>query len=134
MSKYKFTQEEEELLKVAKLNQEKSMKLKCEMEKLQESWNNNNKFEEEFLSKIESKLGISHNEQNVKKEIFKRETEYITPLEWDEIVHEAEQKYSKNIDFEDLLTKEEFLIAYQHIDEINKEFEKKTGLNKNLNP
>lgn len=130
MSKYKLTEQEEELLKVAKLNQDKSIELKQEMDLLQSSWGDKNASHEDFLSKIEGQLGISRNGQTIGAKEFKRESEHVKPLEWDELVSEANQKYSENIDFEDLLNQEEFVEAYKRVDKIEAEFKKKTGLTK----
>ena len=49
---------------------------------------------------------------------------------WDEIVEEASRSVDYDVELEDLLSQEEFQIAYNDLDKINKEFSGKTKLNK----
>jgi len=128
VSKYKLTKEEIESLKVIKLNQDKSEQLKQDMEILSKSWEEKNQLHEKFLEEIESQLGILCSDQTIGEKEFKRESEPEEDLGWDELVTEANHKYSENISFEDLLTQEEFNEVYKHLDEIDVEFEKRTNL------
>ncbi len=73
LSKYKCTDQEQEILKALKLNQKKSNNLNNEMKFLQKSWGEELKIHEEFLSGIEKELGV--NPQKHKYEtLFNRNT------------------------------------------------------------
>ena len=130
MSKYKFIDQELELLKVAKLNQEKSETIKSEIELLQTSWEENNQSHEDYIAKLEKQLEIDTGTQYEEISGFIRESTYVEPLDWDTLVENANHKIDCEVDFEDLLSQDEFENAYKHVKEIDKEFEKKTGLRK----
>lgn len=130
MSKYEFTDDEKELLKVAKLSQKKSESLKCEMESLQSSWEETNQMHEDYLGDLEKQLGIDCSMQSKKTSAFVRESTRAVPLDWDTLVEEANREIDYEVDFEDLLNQEDFENAYRHIKEIDAEFERKTGLRK----
>lgn len=128
MSKYKFTEEEKETLMVTKLNQDMSDALKSDIRCQNNEWSKKNDEHEQFLSQIEKQLGITPQSQNLGADAFQRETPYVKQLEWGQLAKEADKKYVSDVYFEDLLNKEEFKCAYQHIKEIDEKFEKKTGL------
>ncbi|WP_352406426.1 hypothetical protein [Acetoanaerobium noterae] len=130
MSKYKFTNEELELLRVAKLNQNQSESIKSEMELLNKSWEENNQSHEAYLEKIEKQLAIINMKKYDRKPEFVRESTHEEPLDWENLVKNANRVMDYDVDFEDLLNQEEFVSAYKHIKEIDIEFEKKTGLRK----
>lgn len=130
MSKYNFTESEREMLKVVKLNKDKSAEIEQQMKALSKSWESDLKSHEEFLNKAEQRLGIAYTKHDSEVKTFEHESEYTKPIEWDVLVAEANQKYSKDIDFEELLSKEEILNVYKYVDEIDAEFERRTGLQK----
>ncbi|MBR5401797.1 MAG: hypothetical protein IK102_08295 [Treponema sp.] len=128
MPKYKFTEEEKESLKVAKLNQDKSQALQSEMDNLKKSWTESNNKDEEFLSSVEKKLGITDPVKIDKKAAFTRESKHVEEIDWFDLIAEAEEEYHDDISFEDLLNQEKFSKVYAKVKEIDKEFEKKTGI------
>ena len=130
MGKYRLTDEEKESLRVAKLNQDKSKTVMSEMGVLKKEWTESNQSDEDFLSSVEKKLGISEPVRINRAEAFTRESEHAEELDWVDLVAEAEAKYNYDINFEDLLNQEEFAEAYARAAEIDREFEKKTGLRK----
>lgn len=121
---------EKELLKVLKLNQDKSINLKREMEELNTKWEENNQSHEEFLRNVEKQLNLTNADRKFDVEGFVRESEHEKPLEWDELIAEADEKYDDKIGVNDLLTQEEIARVNRHMSEIDAEFEKATGLNK----
>ncbi len=130
MGKYKLSDEEKKTLKVAKLNQENSESMLSEMDELKKSWTESNRSDDDFLSLVEKKLGIVEPVRINRAEAFQRESKHCEDLDWPELVAVAEKKYNEDVNFEDLLSEEEFAEAYARVKEIDKEFEKKTGLKK----
>ena len=47
---------------------------------------------------------------------------------WGELADEANERYTEEVSFEDLLTKEEFQFCIDEVQRINNEFSKKTGI------
>ena len=128
MSDYRLSTEEEDSLRVAKMNQRRSSNLEIEMNDFNNSWGLTNEENEEFLSCVESRLGIVPNTRESGPEGFRRDGKSAEPRSWDVLVNEAKQEIAHDVDFEDLLTQEEFTTAYRDIERIDKEFEKRTGL------
>ena len=130
MSKYWLSEEEQALLKAAKMNQIRADALKLEMDSLGKQWDARNASHEQFLNDIERKLGIS--KQQVKRETsaFVRENPRAELKDWDQLVREANNQVPYDVGFEDLLSQAEFAETYRHLDEIDAEFTKKTGLRK----
>jgi hypothetical protein len=128
MSKYRFSESEQEDLKVAKYNQELSNKLLKESSLLKDRMKNENNSNELFLAAIEKKLGI---QPSVNEFIPQTTFHTISAItDWEQLKDEAKNKILYDVDYEDLLTSEEFACAYRHLDEINDQFAKKTGFRK----
>ena len=130
MSKNKFTNTEKNILKVAKLNQQRSEALRTEMDSCKKSWEDINQSTEDFLTSIERELGIKESNMEVDVKGLLNEKTSAEVMWWDELVEEANAEIDYDIDFEDLLTAEDFKNAYNHMAEIDKAFEQKTGLKK----
>lgn len=130
MSEFKFTDEEMELLKLAKLNQDKSDALKQEMDMLKDSWGKTVESHEKSLEDFEKCLGIVYSSSEFSSCEFVRESPHVEKLAWESLVEEAKQYVGDDVDFENLLTQEDYAEAYRHLDEIDAAFEKKTGLRK----
>lgn len=130
MRKNKFTDTQKDMLKVAKLNQKKSEALLAEMDSCNKLWENINQDTEDFLTSMERMLGVTKSGAEVNVEDLVKARTQDEPIWWDDLVEEANAEIDYDVDFEDLLTSEEFENAYKHMDEIDKAFEKKTGLKK----
>lgn len=128
MNKYNLSKEESDLLKVAKMNQDRSLLLKREMDSLSYDMDQSIKADNDFLGEIEKRLQI--NQKNLVTEEYIRESPHAQNVSWESLVNDANERY-EDINFEDLLSQEEFKEAYAHISEIDREFENKTGLRKN---
>lgn len=131
MDNYKFTVEELEILKVAKLNQNKSESLKVDIDSVNESMQKNIQSHDDFLAEVEAQMGIVNNKKIKKSSSFIREGPRAESINWEELLENSNHVINPDIGFEDLLSKDEFENAYNHIEEIDKVFKKKTGLRKN---
>lgn len=125
-----LTEDEKQLLKVAKMNQVASASLKNDMEHLSNTMKCNIAANEDFLRGIENQMGIDPSKVEHSKDSFRRESDSAPLKDWSELVLEAEQAIPDDINFEDLLSEAEFEEAYKRLDEIDAKFEKKTGLKK----
>jgi len=128
MSKYKFDETEQDILKVAKYNQDLSNNLLEETKQLKNELSANNDKNEEFLQNIEKKLGIQS--QNIEYKLPAIILSKSTIPDWEQLRNDAKSNIIGDVDYEDLLTTEEFANAYRHLNEIDALFEKKTGLKK----
>jgi len=104
MKKYKFSEAEQSMLKVAKHNQENSNKLLIEAKQLKTRMTASNDDNEQFLTALENKLGITPQVSEYKSSIIIRETPVIP--DWEQLVSEANANINYNVDYEDLLTSE----------------------------
>ena len=127
MKKYKFSESEQEELKVAKYNQELSNKLLEESRQLKNRMINDNNSNEQFLAEVEKKLCIQQTGEYATQSLSHSKP---TIPDWEQLKTEAKDNILYNIDYDDLLTSEEFACAYRHLDEINEQFAKKTGFRK----
>jgi hypothetical protein len=128
MSKYKLSRPELELLKVAKNNQDTSLDLLDESKSLEISMTTDNEAHERYLDDIEKKMGIKPPKYEDKPLVVNHSRPLVPG--WEELVLEAETNITLDVDFDDLLTSEEFANAYRHLDEINAQFSKQTELKK----
>lgn len=130
MRKYKYTDGERELLRVAKLNQKKSESITNEMKLLQTSWQENNQSNDNDLAELEKILGLASSIQSEKTYTFVRERGTAEILDWNTLVEKANREIDYDVDFEELLSQEDFENAYKHVKEIDVEFGRETGLRK----
>lgn len=128
MKKYDFGLEEQEMLKVAKMNQDISLKALQQAKELNKQVERQLTSDEAFLSQIEAQLGVIPQKQKMAEIPYERKVPTDKP--WDSLVAEADSMYIDDIGFEDLLSEQEFLNAYKHLDEINAQFARQTGLKK----
>ena len=127
MKKYNLSDNEKDYLKVAKLNHDISLDAISSLSNNHSIIDNDIESNERFLSEIERKLNIDSS--NICVDI----DEYsVQPRQtnWDTLITEANQKYPKDIMFDDILNSSDFLNAYNHLEEINEKFRIQTGLNK----
>ena len=128
MSKCKFSKHEQDMLKVAKYNQNISHGLLEKCKQLQARMVIDNDEGDQFLADIEKKLGILPPGYELSYPTA-QPSKPVAP-EWEQLVGEAAAHVTCDIDYEDLLTSEEFAVAYRHLDEINGQFARKTGFKK----
>lgn len=128
MGKYKFTKKEQQTLKVAKLNQDLSEAIKNDIDCKNEEWSECNNTHELFLKHIETQFEIVPEKHTYTEKVYQREISYVESVDWTTLVREVEEKYVSDVNFEELLDDEEIKRAYQHLREIDRAFEEKTGL------
>jgi len=135
MKKYKFTESEQDALKVAKYNQFLGDKLLKEFKESNARIKDENDNNERFLTAMENKLGIKPPDDKycpplvVHSKSPKPDLGQLQP-DWEQLVGEAKENVPFYVTYEDLLNSEEFASAYRHLDEINEKFAKKTGFRK----
>ncbi len=112
------------------MNQNKSESINNEMKSFKQECEDANNSHAKYLEEIEAQLGIKNDIESKGKEAFIRESDYVKELKWSTLVKEANEEINYDVDFEDLLSEDEFKDAYKNIKEIDVEFEKKTGIRK----
>lgn len=124
MGRYSYTEEEQKLLKVMKMNQEDSLSLlnDSEMSKVRSDADGAIANSMRLLERMGHKPNLPteiHNKSEVKAEI----------RDFDAIAKEAEERYGElEIEIEDILTSAEMQAAYNNLDKINKEFSSRTSI------
>ena len=129
MSKYTYSESEQDMLMVIKHNQQKREKLLSDLQKMKEELVRENNEIVKRIDEIVQELGISLPNDEISDAPVRAVPTIIVP-NWDELVKEAKESIPYDVDFEDLLTSEEFENALHHLDEIEDEFAKKTKLKK----
>lgn len=129
MGKIRSTSENQDFLKVAKLNSELSDELYSLLE--EEIRINDESIEntEKFIADMEEKLGVKVPETQIEKYPLILDKP-VEDRSWDSLVEESELRYPQTLTFEDLLSPEEIADVNRNFDEINNEFNKKTKLQK----
>ena len=131
MSRFKYSDEELDINKVLKMNQDISTAMiqDLEMDEVRQCADAN----------IESSLELLHS-LGIGKEVLKLSTEIATKdkggniehrpvLEsWEDIVSQANLHEPAQVVLEDIMTEKEIQSAFQELDEINRKFSKKTGI------
>lgn len=128
MSRYKLDKDEQAILKVEKINQDRAKNLNESTNALGKEMDSSIQSTEEFLSKAYNKLNISKSNIPLTHSGFVRETAFASEKTWEKLKDEANEKIVGDIDFEDVLTTEEMLNADYELKNIDREFSKKTGL------
>lgn len=127
MGKYNYEVGERELNKVLKLNQQEIEKAKENIETIKKTADATIKSSESLLKSLGHNTEISAPINRMEKEVPVREN--IKIPEWEDLLQQANNIYTEEVDLEDLLSEEEFSEAYQNLNEINEAFSEKTGLN-----
>lgn len=121
-------QEEQNLLKVQKMNQEQCEQALAKARLLREEASAHIRATDEFIAQFDKRTG------------FQSQREFQTPVatvpapaqieirKWPDLVAEANRLHPEEVTFEDLLTPAEIADAMRRLDEINAAFSKKTGI------
>lgn len=128
MGKYHYTDGEKEINKVLKLNEIKSNEVKNDLNDIATSANKLICESEELLRS----LGYNKEILSAKNTKQDKKSLSVSPTlsSWQEILEEANSVINYDVELEDILTQEEFQIAYRDLDRINKEFSGKVKLDK----
>lgn len=129
MGGYTYTEGENNLNKVFKYNEQLAQLTEREVEKVNEQTNELINESERLLREIG--YGEALNKLNTKQP-HKVQATNIVPntSSWDKLLVEANEAIDTDIELEDLLSQEEFQVAYDELESINDEFSKLTRLNK----
>ena len=130
MGKYKYTDKEKEINKVLKLNQMLSNEIETDMRQTRSDADSAISSSESLLKS----LGYGAEVNNIKKGDRGCEEHPLhhKPVlqEWDELVNEADKIINYDVEIEDILSAEEFKIAYDDLERINLDFGRKVKLRK----
>ena len=132
MGKYKYSKSEQETLKVLKMQEEQ---LKYLEKNIHKDLANGQKDAEDLVD-IRKRAETLLKKQGITPPVPKTVGHINTSIKidkseiptWDELVNEANNLYSEDILFEDLLSKEEFQFCIDEVQRINDEFSCKTGI------
>ncbi len=132
MGKYKYSDSEQETLKVLKMQEEQLQNLNKDEKENQDSIDKVTSDIESLKKRVEAKMrqrGIQPPKQEPFRPIdttIKISKEEIPS--WEELATKAKAKYPEEIAFEDLLSEEEFQFCIDEVKRINDDFSKKTGI------
>ncbi|AIQ62437.1 hypothetical protein PSTEL_04260 [Paenibacillus stellifer] len=130
MGKYKYNDKEKEINKVLKLNQMLSNEIETEMRPSREAADSAIRSGESLLKLLGYGAEVEAMNKSIKQD--DKHLPYRKPVlrEWDEIVEEANHAINDDVELEDILSAQEFRIAYDDLERINSEFERKVKLRK----
>ncbi len=132
MGRYNYTESEQEMLKVQKMQEEQLKELENGIKEDRRDGENDAKELADLRKRTEALLkecGITPPPK--KTEMYVEPKKKISKDEipsWKELADEANEKYPEDIALEDLLTKEEFQFCIDEVKRINDEFSQKTGI------
>ncbi|WP_434794540.1 hypothetical protein TPDSL_15800 [Terrisporobacter petrolearius] len=130
MGRYKYTEKEKELNKVIKYNQILSDEIQNDMKQTRSEADNTISFCESLLMS----LGYGAELDGIKKSIEEKKEQSANSMpvvkEWDDLISEADNVIQYDVEFEDILSSEEFKRAYADLERINSEFYQKVKLRK----
>lgn len=131
MGRFKYTEEEKEVNKVFKYNQQISEQVLCDKELGQTRMDADDNIissEELLMSLGYHKEVLASKEQSIKVS-SSRKLEHRPQIKaWNELVDEANGKIGKEIVLEEILSESEIEKAFSEADEINAEFSRKTSI------
>lgn len=131
MSKFDYTEEELQINKVLKMNQDISMELLSDQElaNSRKTADDNIELSLALLQSLGKGKGTSDLSSQIKAKEKDRKLEHRPQLEsWEKILAEAEAYVPGVVTLEDILSEEEIQSAFDELDEINKQFSRKTSI------
>lgn len=132
MGKYKYSTSEKETLKVLKMQEAQLKNLENGIQKDLA----NGQQDADDLADLRRKAEVLLRKRGITPPIPKKAEPIDTSINidkteiptWGELADEANERYTEEVSFEDLLTKEEFQFCIDEVQRINNEFSKKTGI------
>lgn len=131
MGKYTYNDDEYDTNKILKYNQDLSFNLAKDMKSTESSLDTGIAEAEALLRSFGKKVPQNRIKDAVplgKNQLSTTITDTPLPT-WDDLVAKANSSIEHKVELEDILTKKEFQIAYDNLDKIENEFDKKTHLN-----
>lgn len=132
MGKYKYSESEQEILKVLKMQKEQLEKLEQDVKKNALSTDKDANDLAELRRRAEALLKkkgiIPPLQKNILPEIKPMKISQDEIPSWEELAKKANVAIKEEVAFEDLLTKEEFQFCIEEVQRINDEFSEKTNI------
>lgn len=125
MSEHKLTPEDQQLLKVIKMNQIESENCKHSIDSSISKMDSLISSSEKLLSD----LGVSlpEKKESIQNNIIVSK-EKVESIKYEDLVTKANNYFPADIDFEDILSEEEMVLAHTRVEEINASFSRKTSI------
>lgn len=131
MSKFKYSNQEKNINKILKMNQDKSKELLSNSSKssTRKDADVNIDSSIELLRSLEKAASVEKLSSEIDKKSNDRKLKNRPVIDdWDEIVEQANEYSQTPVDLEDIMTKEEIDEVFTELDEINQEFSRKTSI------
>ena len=131
MSKFKYTEEELQINKVLKMNQDLSLSLLSDQSLADSRTSADDSIASSMalLKSLGKGKSIEKLSTQIESERKERRLEHRPQLEtWETILKEAEAYVPGAVTLEDILSKEEIQSTFNELDEINKRFSRKTSI------
>lgn len=131
MGKYTYNDDEYDINKILKYNQDLSFNLAKDMKSTESSLDTGIAEAEALLRSLGKKVPQNRIKDAVplgKNQLSTTITDTPLPT-WDDLVAKANSSIEHKVELEDILTEKEFQVAYDNLDKIENEFDKKTHLN-----
>ena len=130
MGKYTYNEKEKEINKVLKLNQMLSNEIETDMRQIRTDADSAISSSENLLKSLGYGATVNGINKIVKHHGEPSLSHKPVLQEWDELVKEADTVITYDVELEDILSAEEFKIAYGDLERINSEFAQKIKLRK----
>lgn len=118
----------QDFYKIEKLNQDKCHSAILKASSINKESGENISETENFIAEIEKRYGIDSSQASIDAPEMMKSKIVFQSQSWEDLCNEANMAYPDNIDFTDLLSKDEFENAYRNLKEIDKEFSNKTSI------
>lgn len=131
MSAFHYTKEEKELNKVLKYNQKLSEDLlnEADYKEARNSADKNINSSEKLLKELGYRKELSDVKKNIQNVSRNSKLQYGSDAEeWDILLQKAEEEVTGEVLLEDILSSEEITRVYNELEEIDKEFSKRTSI------
>lgn len=131
MGRFKYTESEKETLKVLKMHEQRLEKLTAKLNAQEED-----QIEQEELGELKERIeallklqSISYSQEQIDVPApLKTQVNNADIPSWDDCVQQANKEVQREIELEDLLSKEEFNFCIEEVERINAEFSSKTSI------
>ena len=131
MGRFKYTESEKETLKVLKMHEQRLEKLTAKLNAQEED-----QIEQEELGELKERIeallklqSISYSQEQIDVPApLKTQVNNADIPSWEDCVQQANKEVQREIELEDLLSKEEFNFCIEEVERINAEFSSKTSI------
>ena len=131
MSRFQYSEQEKDLNKVLKMNQDRSLSLRnnSDMAATRQAADATIDSSLELLQSLGKVADVEKLKQEITAQGTQRRLEHRPELEaWDEIVRQANEYCPTLVALEDIMSASEIDASFRELDTINKEFSRQTSL------